>query len=93
MATNQTHSSADSPTHPLLDKLPEISAAAEGAFAYSALDEDADDDPFHRHVLFGARQIFGVAGLRAAQVAEAALEAVPDDGQRTNDADDAGCGD
>ena len=35
MATNQTHSSADSPTHPLLEKLREISAAAEGAFAYS----------------------------------------------------------
>jgi hypothetical protein len=35
MATNQTHSSADSPTHPLLEKLREISAAAGGAFAYS----------------------------------------------------------
>jgi hypothetical protein len=35
MATNQTHSSADSPTHPLLEKLRDISAAAEGAFAYS----------------------------------------------------------
>ena len=35
MATNQTHSSADSPTHPLLETLREISAAAEGAFAYS----------------------------------------------------------
>jgi len=35
MVTNQTHSSADSPTHPLLEKLREISAAAEGAFAYS----------------------------------------------------------
>ncbi len=35
MATNQTHSSADGPTHPLLEKLREISAAAEGAFAYS----------------------------------------------------------
>jgi hypothetical protein len=35
MATNQTHSSADSLTHPLLEKLREISAAAGGAFAYS----------------------------------------------------------
>ena len=35
MATNQTHSSGDRPTHPLLEKLREISAAAEGPFAYS----------------------------------------------------------
>ena len=35
MATNQTHSSADSPTHPLLEKLREMPAAAGGFFAYS----------------------------------------------------------
>jgi hypothetical protein len=35
MATNQTQSSADRPTHPLLETLREISAAAEGGFAYS----------------------------------------------------------
>jgi hypothetical protein len=35
MATNQTHSSADHLTHPLLEKLRSIPAAAEGFFAYS----------------------------------------------------------
>jgi len=35
MATNQTHSSADRQTHPLLDKLREMQAAAEGFFTYS----------------------------------------------------------
>jgi hypothetical protein len=35
MATDQTHSSADRQTHPLLDKLREMQAAAEGFFTYS----------------------------------------------------------
>ena len=36
MATNQTHSSADRPTHPLFEKLGQMpAAAAEGLFTYS----------------------------------------------------------